>query len=210
MQSKEFSSIDHPHDHPQDYDDPMVTRILDATQQCIHRFGIRRTSLGEVARVGKLSRGSIYRHFGDKDSLISGVFKRHQELYLNRIESQLEKEPTLVDKLTRSVISGRKDMHQGIFASLAEVEPETVAMMFLEPGFYGRSVSFWPPHIQMAQEAGEISLDIAVDTVTDIIMRLSVSLVLFPAMGVQLKTEREIRDYLQQILALGLAGKVQA
>ena len=127
MQSKQFSSLD----HSPDYGDPMVTRILDATEQCIQRFGIRRTSMGEVARVGKLSRGSIYRHFKDKDSLVTGLFKRHQDLYLNRIESQLEAEPTLVDKLTRSVISGRKDMNEGIFASLAEVEPETVAMMFL-------------------------------------------------------------------------------
>ena len=29
-----------------DYDDPMVGRILDAAEQCIHRFGIRRTSMG--------------------------------------------------------------------------------------------------------------------------------------------------------------------
>ena len=47
------------------YRDPMVSRILDAGEQCIHRFGIRRTSMSEVARVGKLSRGSIYNHFND-------------------------------------------------------------------------------------------------------------------------------------------------
>ena len=57
-----------------DFDDPMVGRILDAAEQCIHRFGIRRTSMGEVARVGKLSRGSIYRHFGDKESLVEVGF----------------------------------------------------------------------------------------------------------------------------------------
>ena len=29
--------------------DPMVARILDAAEKCIHRYGIRRTSMGEVA-----------------------------------------------------------------------------------------------------------------------------------------------------------------
>src|SRR5210317_1767809 len=115
-----------------DYSDPMVNRILDAAEQCIHRFGIRRSAMGEVARVGKLSRGSIYRYFGDKEALVSGVFRRRQALYLNRTEAALEKLPTLVDKLTHSVVSGRRDMAQGIFASLAETEPETVAMMSLE------------------------------------------------------------------------------
>jgi len=126
--------------NPLDYSDPMVGRILDAAEQCIHRFGIRRTSMGEVARVGKLSRGSIYRHFGDKESLVEGVFKRRQEMFLNRTEAALEKEPTLVDKLTRSVVTGRRDMEEGIFASLAETEPETVAIRGV-PLVAGRNVN---------------------------------------------------------------------
>ena len=187
-----------------DYDDPMVGRILDAAEQCIHRFGIRRTAVGEVARVGKLSRGSVYRYFADKDALVAGVFSRRQELFLNRTEAALEKEPTLVDKVTRSVLSGRKDLEEGIFASLAETEPETVAMMFLDPASYQRSVSFWPPHIRQAQEAGEISGDVDVRTATDFIMRLAVSMVMFPNMGLGLRSRREIRSYLEQVITSGL------
>ena len=187
-----------------DYGDPMIGRILDAAEQCIHRFGIRRSTVGEVARVGKLSRGSIYRYFADKDAVVAGVFKRRQELYLNRTEAALEKEVSLVDKLTHSVVSGRKDMEEGIFASLAETEPETVAMMFLDPSFYRRSVSFWPPHIRMAQEAGEISSEVDAATATDFIMRLAVSLVMFPNMGLGLKSRRDIRAYLEQVVAHGL------
>jgi AcrR family transcriptional regulator len=182
----------------------MVARILDAAEQCIHRFGIRRTAMGEVARVGKLSRGSIYRHFKDKESLVEGVFRRRQELFLNRAEAQLEKEATLVDKLTHSVMTGRKDMQEGIFASLSETEPETVAMMFLDPRFYQRSVSFWPPHVRLAQASGEIGAELGVDFVADLIVRLAVSLVMFPRMGVELASRKALRVYLQQVLRVGL------
>ncbi len=190
--------------NPINYDDPMVGRILDAAQQCIHRFGIRRTSMGEVARVGKLSRGSIYRHFSDKESLVEGVFRRRQEIFLNRAEAMLEKEASLVDKLTSSVVQGRKDSEEGIFASLAQTEPETVAMMYLNPNFYRRSVDFWPPHIRMAQEQGEISADLDVGEATDFIMRLVVSLVIFPELGVELKTRAKVRLYLERALTKGL------
>jgi AcrR family transcriptional regulator len=189
-----------------DYSDPMVARILDAGEQCIHRFGIRRTSMGEVARVGKLSRGSIYRYFSDKDSLVEGIFRRRQESFLNRTEARLVEEATLVDKLTESVLSGRKDMREGIFASLAEIEPETVAMMFLDPRFYQRSVSFWPPHVRLAQTAGEIGAEVDVGVATDLIIRLAVSLVMFPRMGIELKTRRALRAYLQQVFSFGLGG----
>jgi AcrR family transcriptional regulator len=198
MSDEQFNSTD--------YSDPMVGRILDAAEQCIHRFGIRRTSMGEVARVGKLSRGSIYRHFGDKESLVEGVFKRRQEQFLNRTEAQLEEQATLVDKLTLSVVLGRKDMREGIFASLAETEPETVATMFQAPEFYRRSVSFWPPHVRMAQAAGEICAEIDVALATDLIMRLAVSMVMYPHMGVEHKSKAAIHGYIRQVLSCGLGS----
>ncbi len=183
-----------------DYGDPMMVRILDAGEQCIQRFGIRRTSMGEVARVGKLSRGSIYRHFSTKEALVEGIIRRQQESFLNRTESRLDREATLVDKLTLTVLAGRKDMQEGMFASLAEVEPETLAMMFLDPRFYQRSLAFWPAHIRMAQASGEISAELSVDFATDIIVRLVVSLVMFPRMAVELKSRRALQGYLQQAL----------
>lgn len=188
------------------YSDPMVTRILDAGEQCIQRFGIRRTSMGEVARVGKLSRGSIYRYFSTKEALVEGIIRRQQESFLNHTEARLEKEASLVDKLTLSVLAGRKDMQEGIFASLAEVEPETLAMMFLDPRFYQRSVSFWPPHVRLAQQAGEVGAQVDVDFAADLIVRLAVSLVMFPRLGVELASRRNLRAYLQQVLGAGLGN----
>jgi AcrR family transcriptional regulator len=182
----------------------MVARILDAAEKCIHRYGIRRTSMGEVARVGGLSRGSIYRHFGDKESLVQGVLARRQELFLNHTEAVLETLPTLVDKVTHAVVAGRKDSKEGIFASLAETEPDTVAGMYLDPAFYQRSVAFWPPHIRQAQAAGEISADVEVAAATDFVMRLAVSMTLFPDMGLSLKSRSRIRAYLEQMLRSGL------
>lgn len=196
MPDKQFSALN--------YSDPMVARILDAGEQCIHRFGIRRTSMGEVARAGKLSRGSIYRHFSDKAALIEGIIRRQQEAFLNRTEALLEKESCLVDKLTLSVLAGRKDIQEGIFAALAEVEPETLAMMFQNPRFYQRSVSFWPPHVRMAQEAGEVAVELDVKLVTDFIVRLAVSLVMFPRIGVDLLSRKSLQAYLRQILRMGL------
>ena len=187
-----------------DLADPMVERILDAAEKCIHRFGIRRTSMGEVARVGGLSRGSIYRYFGDKENLVQGVLARRQALFLNSTEAELESLPTLVDKVTYTVVAARKDTEEGIFASLAQTEPETVATMYLDPAFYRRSVAFWPPHIRAAQAAGEISTNVDVAAATDFVMRLAVSMTLFPDMGLSLKSRARIRAYLERMLLSGL------
>jgi AcrR family transcriptional regulator len=197
MPKKQFSALN--------YNDPMVARILDAGEHCIHRFGIRRTSMGEVARVGKLSRGSIYKHFSAKEALVEGIIRRRQEAFLNRTEALLEKESSLVDKLALAVVAGRTDMEEGIFASLAEVEPETLAMMFLDPRFYQRSISFWPPHVRLAQEMGEVPAEVDVDFVADFIVRLAVSLVMFPRIDIDLHSRKSLQEYLRQ--ALGMAQR---
>lgn len=190
-----------------DQDDPMVSRVLEAAEQCIERYGIRRTSMGEVARVAGVSRGSVYRYFDDKDALVAGVFSRRQTEYLNRTESALEKLDSLVDKITESVMAARRDMREGFFARLAETEPETVSMMFLDSGFYQRSVAFWPPHIEQAKARGEISSEVATNVATDFVMRLSVSLVTFTDMGKSLVNRAEVKRYLAQVVTAGLGSK---
>lgn len=189
-----------------DHNDPMVERILDAAEKCVSRYGIRRTSVGEVARVGKLSRGSIYRHFPDKDALISAVFFRLRTFHLNRMEAILESETTLADKVTQAVVLGRDNLKQGLIASLAEIEPETIATMFMDNSLYDRSVEFWPPHIIMAKESGEIGQQVDVAIATDFIMRLAVSLVAHPDMGVSLKSKAEIREYIECLVIKGLSS----
>lgn len=198
--------IEHQQFNLVDYDDPMVDRILNAAEQCIHRYGIRRTAMGEIARVGKLSRGSIYRCFGDKEALVEGVFRRRQFDFLNRTEAALEKESSLVGKVTLSVVMGRQDMQEGIFASLAETEPETVAMMMADTRFYARSIEFWPPHLLMAQASGEISNSLDIAFATDFVMRLAISLVMYPKLGAKLDTEKQIRNYLQRVITSGLGN----
>jgi AcrR family transcriptional regulator len=192
MPDKQFNALD--------YSDPMIVRILDAGEQCVHRFGIRRTSMGEVARVGKLSRGSIYRYFDTKEDLVEGIFRRRQVYFLNRTEAQLEHETSLVNKVSHAVLAGRKDMREGIYGALAEIEPQTMAMMFLDARFYQRSLSFWPPHVQMAQANGEIAAELGIDFVSDLIVRLAVSLVMFPSLVVSLKSRKQLTAYLQQAL----------
>ena len=107
-------------------------------------------------------------------------------------------------RLTQSVVQGRRDMREGIFASLAETEPETVAARFLDANFYTRSVDFWPEHIRMAQAAGEISDEVSIPAATDFIMRMAVSMVMFPKMGLELKTRESVRAYLERVITAGL------
>jgi hypothetical protein len=79
-------------------------------------------------------------------------------------------------------------------------------MMFLDPRFYQRSVSFWPPHVRLAQESGEIGAGVDVLVATDLIIRLAVSLVMFPEIGLELRTRRALRTYVERVISHGLGA----
>ncbi len=51
-------------------------RILEAAELCFSRFGIAKTTLGDVAREAGVARVTVYRQFADKQALFAGTTAR--------------------------------------------------------------------------------------------------------------------------------------
>jgi AcrR family transcriptional regulator len=52
--------------------------ILDAARDCVEEFGVRRTTLTEVARRARVSRPTVYRRWPDTGSLVAELLVREQ------------------------------------------------------------------------------------------------------------------------------------
>ncbi|WP_156763410.1 TetR/AcrR family transcriptional regulator, partial [Mycobacterium scrofulaceum] len=50
-------------------------QILDAANECFAQLGIQRTSVQDVARMAKVSRGTVYRYFEDRNVLIDAAIE---------------------------------------------------------------------------------------------------------------------------------------
>ncbi len=50
--------------------------ILDAAERVFHRHGVARTSLEQIARAAKVTRGAVYWHFKDKLELCEAMMQR--------------------------------------------------------------------------------------------------------------------------------------
>lgn len=59
--------------------DPARGRFLDATQRCIARVGVAKTTLDDVAREAGCSRATLYRRFSGRDALVSELVAREGE-----------------------------------------------------------------------------------------------------------------------------------
>lgn len=65
-------------------------RILDAAERCMNRYGLG-VSMRDVATEAGLSRGSLYRYFGDRETLVAAVLERAADRFVARAASRIDR-----------------------------------------------------------------------------------------------------------------------
>jgi TetR/AcrR family transcriptional regulator len=119
------------------------TEIIDAAEVVFADRGIEETTLGEVARQARLSRGLIYFYFKDKEDLICAVSQRSLRLLHDRFEAAAEQHETGIDKVAAMgrayfefarnyPLYARMITHWGFHETLLEGMSENQAACMLE------------------------------------------------------------------------------
>ncbi len=95
--------------------------ILDAAEDCFTTFGVRRTTVEDIATAAGVSRITVYRRIGSRDRIVLAVLLRIVDRYLTRLRPRLLAQPTLGEAivvLVRSTVrAARRDDLSLLFAS---------------------------------------------------------------------------------------------
>ena len=72
-------------------DDPAerATRILDAAAKLLLRFGHDRTTIGDIARVADVAKGSVYAHWRSRELLFLALLLRERVTLLEEVQDRL-------------------------------------------------------------------------------------------------------------------------
>lgn len=104
--------------------------ILNGAQERFHRFGARKTTMGEVAREAGCSRATLYAHFANKEKLYAGLLERDHAAFLREVEAGIADLPDARQKLRGVVaIALATYMRNPVLMSVAARDGE----MTLEP-----------------------------------------------------------------------------
>ena len=90
----------------------MQERILDAAEQCFEQFGIAKTTIKDVAEAADISHMSIYRKFGDRDTLFAATSLRLLDRRWTGIAESLEGIDKLEDWLLEALIANWELMQE--------------------------------------------------------------------------------------------------
>ena len=88
--------------------------ILDTARKMFARYGLRKTSVEEMARVARVAKATIYNYFGSKDRVYLEVLRREANEIVEKISSSVAQEVLPGDKLTTFVKAKFRYMRQAI------------------------------------------------------------------------------------------------
>ncbi|WP_051341921.1 TetR/AcrR family transcriptional regulator [Pseudonocardia spinosispora] len=73
--------------------------LLKTAEECFERYGVRRVTMDEIAAAAGVSRPTLYRYFGDRDSLIKSIVDHRAGKLVSKVHRLLDEQATLADKL---------------------------------------------------------------------------------------------------------------
>ena len=187
-----------------DADDELTRRILDAALAQFNDFGLRRTTVDDVARRSGLSRITIYRRFAKKDNLIEAVLQREVRRFLAGLQATIDAQSTPAGRIVESCAFSVQYLRgHPLLNRLLATEPEAIVPWLTVRG--GPVIAAVRERIAavMRREvygAGPVpdGAAHAIDVAAEVCVRLTLSFVLTPPTVVPLDTADDARRFARQ------------
>jgi AcrR family transcriptional regulator len=152
-------------------------RLLDAAGVCFERYGVRKTTVDDVAREAGVSRATVYRHFGGRGGLIVAAYLREATATRERLRRLMDGPGPFAERLleatVRSIESIRSGPHRelmlsgdGVLASRALAASSVV---------YDTSRETMAPYFDAAKAAGELRPELELDDLNEWMLRIVLS-----------------------------------
>jgi len=105
-------------------DDPTTRAILDATRSSVLDFGVRRTTLSDVARRAGVSRMTVYRRYPDVDAVLRDLMTREFGRLIADAAGRADG-PDARTRLVRGTVGAVRELREHpLMRKVLEAEPE--------------------------------------------------------------------------------------
>ncbi|CAM5315122.1 TetR family transcriptional regulator [Streptomyces pilosus] len=181
----------------------LARQILDAALEQFTIFGLRRSSVDDVAKRAGVSRVTVYRRFRNKDGLVEACLLREVSRFFRELDDAVAPLPAMRDRVVEGfVVALRHTRAHPLFGGLLRLEPEVVLPYLTVGGGPALTVTtdYLTSHLRRAQHSeGRPGTDPR--PVAELMVRVAVSFLLNPAGCIELDDEEQSRAFARRYLA---------
>jgi AcrR family transcriptional regulator len=142
-------------------------RLLQATYDCVARWGLAKTTMEDAARAAGVSRATVYRYFpGGRDELISAVVGWEFARFFLRLYDEVHDAETLEEVMERGLVFAHNAiLEHEVLQRILQTEPEILLpRITVEANETHKLVAaFLLPYLAQHAEAEGTDLDEAAD-----------------------------------------------
>jgi AcrR family transcriptional regulator len=183
-------------------------RILEAATQCFLQLGIAKSTMHDVARVADLSRGTVYRYFPDRRTLIDATVSQLAQQYYDEAQRAMDPLPTLCDQVGAfgEVFATTFTRHR--FGAPVPDDLQVFRIMASDvDGALRRMSAFLLPYVVDAKDRGELGPDVDEHEGSELLARMLMSLTVMPAsIGFDVQRPATVRRWLERYAVDGLGA----
>jgi AcrR family transcriptional regulator len=186
--------------------DPTTDRVVSGALAQFEDFGIRRTTMEDVARRAGVARVTVYRRFASKERLVEAVVLGEAQRFFAELEAATARfgsvEDRIVEAFAHTLAAARE---QRLLNRLLRTEPETLLPHLTTEGgpVLAAGRAFLARQMKLA---GTDVPPREVDAVAEIVARLVLSFLLTPESAVKLENPREARRFARRYIVPLMTG----
>src|SRR3954452_8672716 len=186
--------------------DATTERILAAALTQFENFGIRRTTMEDVARQARVSRVTVYRRFAQKERLVEAVILREAHRFFAELEAAVVRfdsvEDRIVEGFARTLAAARE---QRLLNRLLDTEPELLLPHLTTEGgpVLAAGTAFLARQMRIARSGVPAH---EMRAVAELVARLVLSFLLTPESGLALESPAEVRRFARRYVAPLMTG----
>lgn len=188
--------------------DKTYVKIMDAGLELFIEFGLRRTTMEDVATRAGVGRATAYRRFGDKDQLIHMVILREAKRELDQIEADLKPVEGGLNKLLESFVLAVTRAHaHPLWRRLLTSDTETILPFFTQRIWQMMALFrlYLASMLDRVKEEEAIK-DVSTEFMAELMLRLMQSMLLSPEGVMNPSDEGSVREVAEQCLRPLLQG----
>ncbi|UQA91819.1 TetR/AcrR family transcriptional regulator [Streptomyces halobius] len=182
--------------------DALTEKILDAAREQFMTFGLRRSTVDDVAKRAKVSRVTVYRRVGNKDELVQRVLLREYRHFVSEVDAAVAGLPTMEERMVEGFAAILRLIRgHPLIGGLMRLEPETMLpYLTLESGpSFVAMREYLAAHLRRAQRSeGRAERDPT--PVAELMVRITVSFLLNPVSCFELGDDEQAREFARRYL----------
>jgi AcrR family transcriptional regulator len=195
----------------QDSDDADHERILDAALDAFLDFGIKRTSMGEIAKRSGVSPATLYRRFAGKDELVWAVGRREANRLIALVAAEVDQRDDAETQLVALFSAFVRGLRANrLLPRLLSTEPEVILPLLTIHGgpvlTLGRT--YLADVIRRLQAEGQLPA-FDPEPAAEMVARLALSLALTPETCIPMEDDEAARQFARLHVAIlfGAVGR---